>query len=576
MVTRTWRVAPLPGAETVAELAARLDVPPLLARCLIRRGLSDPDQATRFLEPGLGHLHDPDRFLQMGPACERIWRAVERQERILIAGDYDADGITSTAVLLDFFGLIEYPVRWYIPDRVVEGFSLGPALLERAAAEKIGLCITVDNGIGAVAEVAELKRLGCDVIVTDHHEPGPELPPALATIAPKAPGETYPFKGMAGVGIAFKLAWGLARRFTGRQMVAPAFRRFLLEAMGLVALGTVADVAPLVDENRVLVLFGLRALNDAGWPGLHALRAVSRADKRALGAWDLAFRLAPRINAAGRMGSAEPALELLRCRDPIRAGELARELDRANLERQRIERRILQEASGMLAEEPALLEDPLIVLGSPSWHPGVIGIVASRLLEEHQRPIILVALQGPIGRGSARSPAGFPIHRCLAEVGDLLLSHGGHPRAAGFKLAAERFPALRPALVRAARAMATERPALDLDAEVRLEEITSDLVTGLERLGPHGEENPPPLFAGHGLTLAGHSRLCGYDSQDLSFLVRQGSAVHRAVIRKGARAYGGTLTEGSILSLAFTPRRSPADGEIELYVKDMGTYPHKT
>ncbi len=569
MVARAWVFPEEVPQDQVQDLARRLRVPPLVARTLIRRGLSDPGAASRFLDPALDNLHDPDLFRDMEKACRRIHKAVVDGEPILIHGDYDADGITSTALLLKLLRFLGARADWHIPNRITEGFSFSPAVLERVKKEGFRLCVTVDNGTSAVREISGLAARGCQVIVTDHHEPGPELPPALAMINPKLQGCTYPFQGLAGVGVAFKLAWGLARVFSGSRRVSPPLRRFLMRAMGWTALGTVADVVPLLEENRVFLRHGLPILSRDPGPGLSALMEICNLSGREITARDVAFRLAPRINAAGRMGSAEKALRLLLAGSREEALPLALELDQANRARRAVEQRILREAREILSARPDLAEAPILLLAREGWHVGVVGIVAARLCEELGKPVALCALGKDQARGSARSPEGFPIHLALARAEDLLLSHGGHARAAGLAFDPALLEALQERLARVGEEMGRSVPPLYLDARVNLGELTPDVVEALRKLGPHGSENPPPLFAGCGLVVAGHPRVTGYGGKDLSFLVRQGEVVLEARAPMGAGPLAGRIARGMKLSLAFTPGIARERRQVEILVKDV-------
>ena len=544
MVSRAWVFPEEVPRGRVHDLARRLQVPPLVARTLIRRGLSDPVEASRFLDPVMGNLHDPDLFQDMEKACRRIQQAVVEGESILVHGDYDADGITSTALMVQLLRFLGARAAWHIPNRITEGFSFSPAVLERVKRESFRLCITVDNGTSAAEEIAALGKAGCEVIVTDHHEPGPELPPALAVINPKLEGCSYPFKGLAGVGVAFKLAWGLARVFSGSRRVSPPLRRFLLQAMGWTALGTVADVVPLLEENRVFLRHGLPVLTRNPGPGLEALIEVCNLEGREITARDVAFRLAPRINAAGRMGSAEKALKLLLSGSREEALSLALELDQANKARRVVEQRILKEAREILAARPDLAEAPILLLAREGWHVGVVGIVAARLCDELGKPVALCSMEGNQARGSARSPEGFPIHLALAKAGDLLLSHGGHARAAGLAFEPALLEPLQERLARIGEEMGRSAPPLYLDARVDLGELTPEVVEALKKLGPHGSANPPPLYAGCDLEVAGHPWVTGYGGKDLSFLVRQREVVLEARAPRGAGTLAGRIFSG--------------------------------
>lgn len=483
-----WVFHPRRSHEAASALARSLPAPLPAAHVLVNRGLADPDQARRYLEPALENLHDPLAMLDLDRAATRILEAVERGERILIQGDYDVDGITSTfllhSTLLELGGRSSYR----IPDRIRDGYGLTNEAIDEARQRGCALVVTVDCGITAVSAVEYARSLGIDCVITDHHEPAAELPAAHAVVNPLRPGCPYPFKALAGVGVTFKL---VERLLQGRGGLDRA-----RDYLDVVALGTIADVVPLVGENRVLAHAGLDRLNQHRRLGLRALVERAGLNGKRITSGQVAFVLAPRINAAGRMGNAELGLRLLLAREDQEAAACADALEDDNDKRREKDGAALLEAERRVKEELAA-DCRSILLWSDSWHPGVIGIVASRLVERYGRPAVLVALDGERGRGSGRSVPGLDLTRLLDGCTDLLIAHGGHAFAAGLTVARERLPELRErfeALVREQRPGDAAGQRLEVDSDVRVSECDAELVRWLERMAPHGLDNPEPLF----------------------------------------------------------------------------------
>jgi len=547
-----------------AQLVRDLGIHPVTAQVLVGRGIDTPEAARAFLTPSTEELHDPTLLNDFERAAEHIERALTAGERIAIYGDYDVDGVCSTAVLTRVLRAMGADVRPYIPHRVTDGYGLNGAALKRLHEEGCGLVVTVDNGITRAAEVAEAKAGGLDIVITDHHEPDARMPDC-PVVNPKRHDNTYPFRGLAGCGVAFKLACGLADR-RGTQFTA-RFREMLPELLAIVALGTIADVVPLVDENRVLVRGGLKALAGTRHAGLRALLQVSRCDGRALRASDIGFRIGPRINAAGRIGSAQLALDVILCEDPELATKMARELDSCNRERQRIERAHAEEAfetaRRMLAEEDL----PALVIAGQDWHPGVIGIVAARVAEMFGKPSALIAVDAVEGRGSARSHGNVRLHEALAASSEHLLSHGGHALAAGFTLRADKVDAFRESFVRAIREQASGGPPVRIvDAEVPIDQIHQSLAAEISLLQPFGCDNQEPIFCAHGVRVAGKPRRVGADGQHLVFYAAGDRASWRAVAFK--QADQRDLLRGPI-DIAFTLRQRDDSEGVELHVREI-------
>jgi single-stranded-DNA-specific exonuclease len=511
-IPRTWRW-PTNHRDERAELSRALGVTPTLAGLLIARGCEDADAAARFLRPELEHLHDPLLLPDAGAAAERITQAIQAGEKILVHGDYDVDGVTGAALLTRVFELLGARVECFIPHRQDDGYDLRATTVQRVHAEGVRLIVTVDCGIVAFQAAEAARELGVDLVITDHHEPDPErLPDACAVVNPKRRGSTYPFPHLAGVGVAYKVASAVVRRMGQPEA---SFRKNFLD---LVALGTVADCMPLVGENRVLVKFGLETLATTKKHGLKAL--LRSANVKELNARTLGFALGPRINAVGRLDAASHALNLLLAKDAAQAAELAEKLERCNRDRQAQQSRIFDEAMAQARElqGAGASPDPVLVLASPTWHGGVIGIVAAKLVEALGRPAVMIALDGDQGRGSARSVHGFNIIEALGRCRDHLVRVGGHEAAAGFDIEADRVPALRAALTAAAVEMlpaeadgplpgAALSPPILIDDLLEPEEITLQLAKELALLEPCGHGNPEPRFGSRGLLLAEARRL---------------------------------------------------------------------
>jgi single-stranded-DNA-specific exonuclease len=444
----------------------------------------------------------------------------------------------------------------------------------------VSLVVTVDCGIASVAEAALARRLGLELIITDHHELGPQLPDAAVLVHPRLPGTAYPFGGLSGAAVAFKLAWALAQKQCGQSRVTARWREFLLEAVGLACLGIVADVVPLHDENRILVRHGLARLRQTQQPGLKALCAAAGLERAAvLRASDIGYKLGPRLNAAGRLGCARLVVDLLTTSSAEQALQLARYLEDQNARRQALERRMVAEARELIEAE-GRHQDPALVLARRGWHAGVIGIVAGRLVELYGRPTLMIALPDPArleegpGQGSGRSIAGFALHEALRACDGLLLGHGGHPAAAGLRIRPEDVDAFRERFCAYAAAQFPDGPpppTLVLDAEVPLAALTYGLLEDLDRLEPYGAENRRPQFLAGGLQVVGEPRKVGNGERHLSFRVRQQGTVLKAIAFGMAERAEELMSAGGACCLAFTPRPNEWQGwrSIDLEVADF-------
>jgi single-stranded-DNA-specific exonuclease len=479
-----------------------------LARLLIMRGITDPESATRFLSPSLSDLHPPEQMMGLRAAVDRIDAAIEQKDQILIYGDYDVDGTMAIIILKTAIELCGGAADFHVPHRIREGYDLRDEVIERAAAAGIRLIISVDMGIRAFAPAETARRLGVDLIVTDHHLPGPDgVPKALAVVNPNQAGCEYPYKQLCGAGVAFKLAQGLMQR----RLDDKDQNKLLLSFMKVVAIATIADAVPLTGENRVFAKLGLDALRHAVNPGLKALLEVAQISaQRPPTSTEVAFRIAPRINAAGRMDVARDVIELFSVKDTTRARELAAKLDQLNTERQEEERRILRAVEERITGDPALCDAFCIVLDGEGWHRGVIGITATRVVERYNRPTLVISREGEEAFGSGRSIRAFHLLEAIESCRDLFSRYGGHSHACGFAMPTANIQPLRSRLDAFARARLTPAdfdPVLDLDAELRFEEITPELFNALRLLEPYGVGNPEPVFSAGGAKLTAPPRI---------------------------------------------------------------------
>jgi len=475
---------------------------PILADLLVTRGIDEPEAAHRFLSPTLGDLHDPMRMSGMKSALGRLESAIERKEKILIYGDYDVDGTTAIVILKTAIELCGGAADFHVPHRIREGYGMRDEVIERAAADGVRLIISVDTGIRAFPAAETARRLGIDLIVTDHHLPGPDgVPQALVVINPNQAGCDYPCKHLCGAGVAFKLAQGLMQR----RLDAKDQSRLLMSFMKVVAIATIADAVPLLGENRVFAKLGLQGLRRPVNVGLRALLEVAKlGDGRALTATEVAFRIAPRLNAAGRMDVARDVVDLFNEKDIERARQMASRLDQLNAERQEEERRIMESIEHRLEEEPALREAYCVVLDGAGWHRGVIGITASRVVDRHGRPTLVISREGDEAHGSGRSIAAFHLLHAIESCHDLFSRYGGHAHAVGFALPSANVEKLRQHLDGYARARLTPadfEPQLEFDRELPLSEVTHELHQALLLLEPFGMQNREPIFAAKAVRL---------------------------------------------------------------------------
>ena len=508
-------------ADTAAELEIRgKKIPKVIVQILKNRGYDTPEKIEDFFDPSLSKMHNPLLIPNMEKAIERIMQAKNKKEKILIHGDYDVDGITGVALLMQNFSKLGIAADYFIPRRLIEGYGLSMRGLEYAVNSKYSLIITVDCGITAVSEIGQAKKNDIDVIVCDHHKPKEELPDACALVNPKLAYSNYPFKELAGVGVAFKMLHAL---YTKMDISIDE----LYDDLDLVALGTVADVVPLVEENRSLVKFGIKKILKSRKVGFHALLEEAGLTK-GLTSYHLGFRIGPRINACGRLRDAKEALMLFLTKDKTVAMQIVRELSVDNQNRQQIEELILSEAKGLI-EEHDLAKDRIIILGKESWHEGVIGIVASKISEAYARPTILLAMKREAAKGSGRSVSGFDITEALHACQNLLIRYGGHKQAAGLEIKADKVDELRQCINQFAQGFNDKifMKKYYYDLKLDLKDITSEVVYFLKFFEPTGMENPQPVFFGENFEIVGVPRVVG--NNHLKFAVRKEDRVIDAI-----------------------------------------------
>ncbi len=551
---------------------------PLVQRVLRARGLDDTESAQRFCRPQLTHLYDPQLLPGLDPAVNRIAHAVRHGERIVIYCDYDVDGITACAILWHVIKAIapDADVRTYVPHRLEEGYGLNADALRLLRDEGAQLVISVDCGITDCASAAVAREIGLDLVVTDHHHPAEsgELPQAVALVHPRLDGGgPYPFGELCGAGVAFKLAWGFATHWCGSRRVPKPIQKVLLDMLPLAALGTIADVVPLVGENRTIVTYGLRWIRQTPIPGLRALIEASGLMSDDIDTEKVGFVLAPRLNACGRMGHAAEAVRLLTDAPEVEARAIAERLARLNRQRQKTERTITEHATQM-AEDAGMTGDDrrVIVLADESWHAGVVGIVCSRLVDRFCRPVVLLQTRGDVCKGSARSIEGYSLHKALRATAEHLTSFGGHDAAAGLSLSSERLEAFTAALTEHANAhISGERltPSLWIDCDAGIDELEIDCVQRIGSLSPFGRANPRPTIRVEDVTLAGPPKQIGGNGQHLTMSLRSddgsngGRRWMRCVwFRAGAMA--GDLTPGLRIDAVIEPKINEWNGRVSV------------
>lgn len=566
---KRWVFAPADRSAS-ARLAHSLNVSDLTATLLVNRGVREPADARGFLKPELTALINPEKFNDMPRAVDRLEAAVRAREKVAIFGDYDVDGTSGTAILLKLFALLDCPATFRVPHRVTDGYGLNAAAVEAFAAEGAKVLVTIDCGTNDLEEVALARERGMDVIILDHHEPGAAIPPGVSIINPKLRDSTYGFTGICSAGISFKMAWALADRVGAKRR--PGFEGFILDAMGLAALGTIADVCPLIGENRIYVRYGLDALRACRGRGLRSLLELARLGEKPIDPFDVSFKLAPRLNALGRIGTAMDCVDLLVSDDETRIGEILSLLEKSNRHRKGIEDEMFEQAISQVESEGG--PGSAIILADARWHVGVVGIVAARLVDRFYRPAFVMAIdEHGVARGSARSIGGLALHEALEVCHEHLLTHGGHAMAAGLSLKAEHLEAFRRKMERhVARLLTAENltPKLEVDDEVAIGAVTRPVVRELERLAPHGPGNPVPVLVSSHVRIAGEPRLMGKRNDHLSLFLQQDGKSIRAV-GFGMGDLIDPLKRARLISVAFTPQINSWQGNesVELHLKDV-------
>jgi len=554
--------------QAAAALAGALSVPVPVARLLCQRGLGDPEAASRFLHPSLDHLHDPMALADMAKAVDRLMAAIARRERIAVHGDYDVDGVTSTVMLRRALELLGADVTHFIPERMRDGYGLQPAAIERLHAEGVKLVVSVDCGIRGADAARRATELGLDLIITDHHEPDAELPPALAVINPKRHDCSYPDKYLAGVGVALKLVQALCRR-AGRESWLPGFVK-------LAAIGTLADVVPLVGENRVIAKVGLDLLTRGPHKvGLRALLDVAGLTGKTIDSYHISFLLAPRVNAAGRMSTPDIAARLLLASDEGLADEaraLALQLDGENVRRQEEEGEILAAAKKIVQTDPEVGAHSVLVVAGEGWHRGVIGIVASKLVDAFHRPAIVLSVEDGVAHGSCRSIPHFDMLGALERSAHLLVRFGGHRQAAGLTMESARVRELRAAV----NAVADETlgpedlmPRLRIDGDLAFRAITGDVASGIAALAPFGAGNPRPVFAARRVEIVDGPRKL--KERHLKMALKQEGRIFRAVAWRAAERHDYLTEHRASLDVAFSLDQNQYNGQtyVELTLADL-------
>ncbi|MCH7947051.1 MAG: single-stranded-DNA-specific exonuclease RecJ [candidate division Zixibacteria bacterium] len=558
-----WDVVPVPDSSTVRDMSEALELPPAIVKILLNRGFDSPETVEKFLNPQLSDLRDPFLLLGMDKAMERVTKALLANEKIVIYGDYDVDGITATSLLYIIFNKLGAQVDYFLPNRLVEGYGLSVDGINEARKKGVDLIITVDTGINAIDEVAYANSQGIDVIITDHHEPREILPEAVAIVNPKQ--EQCQFnEELSGVGVAFKFAQAVYKSLGQNEAD-------LHEHLDLVALGTAADIVPLVGENRVLTRFGIPQISRTTKPGLKSLTFVSGLMGKDISTGQVVFVLAPRINAIGRLGDAKDAIRLLSTRDEKVAQEVARKLDDDNRKRKRIDEETLNEALAQLEEIADLENDKAIVLAGEGWHLGVIGIVASRIVERYHLPTVMISLKDGVGKGSARSIPGFHLCEALNKCEDLLLQYGGHKYAAGLSIESKNVEEFRKKFIEVSNSELTAddiQPKLKIDMEIELSEVTDDFMELLEKFAPFGPQNMRPVFLTRNCEIIGRPSVVG--NNHLRMRVRKGSTVID-VIGFGFGDMLSQISTGSLVDSVYTLEYNTYNNvtRVQMRIKDI-------
>jgi len=560
---QNWIFAPT-NLKQMKEISVARHLPRVIAAVLANRNFSDPEAIDRFFNPSIDNLYDPFLMTDMRKSVDRLEQAIMNKEKVMICGDYDVDGTTATSLLFLSLREIGLTTFYYIPDRDKEGYGLSKHGIDYAIQEGASLIITCDCGINADSEIEYANQNHIDVIVTDHHEPSETLPPAIAILDPKREDDSYPFKDLCGAGVAFKLLQGF---LIANNLPAENIYRHL----DLVSIGTAADIVAILDENRTLVAKGLEVLNASQKIGVQALLKVSGFENKTLNVVNIVFGLAPRINAAGRLGEATRAVRLLTSFNKDESNTLSAELEQENKNRQNIERETINSAILQLNATHDLDNDKIFILSDTTWHHGVIGIVASKLKETYNRPVVMIAFQNGIGRGSARSVHGFDLYAAFRQCSDLLDNYGGHKMAAGLTISEKNLPAFISRMKDIAAKSITDEmlfPGIYIDTEIRFSEIDQEVLDYLNKMAPYGPGNMRPVFVARDLQIYGMPRIVG--EQHLKFKVSKDRTVFSAIGWKMGEFYE-MLISNRLLDMAFVIEENEWNGnkEIQLSIKDI-------
>jgi single-stranded-DNA-specific exonuclease len=567
------------GHDTAAisDLAKSARLEPVVAHLLLNRGITAPADIESFLEARFADLREPEHLPGAKQASERIHEAIQQKLPITIYGDYDADGMTATAILYGCLRLLGADVQYFLPNRLEDSYGLSCDSLEKLAQRGRKLIISVDCGIASIVEAEKCRELGMELIVTDHHRMADQLPNAAAIVHPALPGHNYPFHGLCGAGVAFKLAWAICQLASQAKKVTAAHRDFLLQATTLAALGTVADVVPLLDENRVIVRHALKLMLEHAPLGLKALLPLTPLKQKAtLTAEDIAFTLAPRLNAAGRLGQAQLGVELLTTQDPKRAAALAEYIERLNADRESLERSMVLAASKQAKEQFDVENDAALVLAAPGWHLGVIGVVAGRLADKYYRPVVIIGMdamgQKP-ATGSARSQGIIDLHATLQRCKEHLISCGGHAAAAGLRVAERNIPNFREAFCeQVALQLKGQRPEayLEIDAETTFKQLNLNTVSMIEKLAPFGASNTRPILVASQVAIADPARAMGAGERHMSIKLNQFGTNMRCVAFGQAEWIEPLNSHQGPIDIAFRPQINEFQGmkRVELQLLD--------
>ncbi|KAB2907481.1 MAG: single-stranded-DNA-specific exonuclease RecJ [Ignavibacteriales bacterium] len=569
MLTKQWKIRPVRDELEVRLLADSLNISEVLAKLLIHRNIRTFPQAKYFFKPDLEGLHSPFLMYGMRTAARRVIKAITSNEKILVYGDYDVDGTCSTALMFMFLKELGANVQFFIPNRLRDGYGITNSSIDYVHEMGATLMISVDCGITAVEETEYAKSLGIQMIICDHHQPGEVLPEALAVLDPLQPNCNYPFKYLSGAGVAFKLAQAVAALIGNQQLP--------MKYLDLVAMAGAADIVPLIDENRILVMYGLELINKAPRPGLLALMRSTRIEPGQLNAGQVVFSIAPRINAAGRLSDAGIAVEILMTDDYKRAEELSKMLESENIERRKLDEETMNSALEEVLRVHDLEQDMALVLHEEEWHPGVIGIVASRLVELYYRPTVMLTTIDGVAKGSARSIPTFNIYEALQQCADLLNHYGGHQAAAGLSIDIENIPEFRRRFNKFAREKITDDdlvPQIEIDAKIKLSEITPKFLRVLHQFAPFGPDNPRPVFLSQGVVSSGFVKKVGHNHLLLQLRQNGSEKIFDAIGFDLGHLEAKVRDRGAKFDLVYTIENTGKDCKPhpQLRIKDIKIY----